>query len=117
MSGFEDRYEITRSGHLWSIRLGRFIKHQFDPLTNRRYISVVISGKRQTRNIWRAVADSWLSPYDRQAILGRVPPEALGQLTLLKTMKAEIASIAREYDIPQQVVFSTLLTNENVGAA
>ncbi len=117
MIGFEDRYEITRSGHVWSLRLGRFIKHQYHPITKRTYISITVNGKHETRGVWRAVVDSWVPAHEHESILARLPRELHGQLALLREKNEEIAAIAGAYDLPTQAVFAIFLSADACGAA
>jgi hypothetical protein len=54
--GFESLYEITRSGHVYSRTLGRFIKHRH---LRGSYIGLEIGGETINLNIEEAVQRSW----------------------------------------------------------
>lgn len=56
LAGFESLYEITRSGHLFSVRAKRFIKraHLEQP-----YLRVRVDGVSHNLNIQESVAASW----------------------------------------------------------
>lgn len=58
IKGWEDFYEVTRDGLVWSVRLGRFIEHALDE-HNRPYIEVQIGGVRYERGIVQAVEEAW----------------------------------------------------------
>ena len=107
--GLGDHYEITRSGHVWSLRLGRFIKHQYDPISNRTYISVTINGVRSTRGIWRSVVDSWLSPDEQAVILRELPVDAHGHDDQLRLHQGKIAALAKDLHMPTDAVFTLFL--------
>ncbi len=70
--GYEDLYEITRRGDVYSKRLGRFIK-QRERLHHKLFIEFQIRKKRHKLFVAQAVADAYLSPADRQQIVAEVP--------------------------------------------
>ncbi len=70
--GYEDYYEITRRGDVYSKRLQRFIK-QRERLHHKLFIEFQIGKKRHKLFVAQAVADAYLSPADRQDILAEVP--------------------------------------------
>jgi hypothetical protein len=56
LAGFEDLYEITRSGHLYSRRAERFIQHAY---YNGTYIRLQVGGEAVALSIPEAVEASW----------------------------------------------------------
>jgi hypothetical protein len=52
-------YEITWSGDIYSVRLGRFIQHTWSPAHKKSFIDVQIRGERRTMSIADAVEDAW----------------------------------------------------------
>jgi hypothetical protein len=116
LTGLEDRYEITRTGHVWSLQLRRFIKHKYDPLSGRTYISVTVAGKRESRSVWRAVADSWLTADERISLLRRLPREIHGNAALLRPRRSEIAAISRALNLPYEAIFFVFLEADSDGS-
>lgn len=70
--GYEDVYEITRRGDVYSKRLGRFIK-QRERLHHKLFIEFQIRKKKHKLFVAQAVADAYLSPADQQQIVAEVP--------------------------------------------
>ena len=70
--GYEDYYEITRRGDVYSKRLGRFIK-QRERLHRTLFVEFQIKKKKHRLFVAEAVADAYLSPADRQEIISAVP--------------------------------------------
>lgn len=58
IKGWEEFYEITRDGQVYSVRAGRFLKYAEDDL-GRKYIEVQIGGIRYERNIAKTVLEAW----------------------------------------------------------
>jgi len=109
LSEFEDHYEITRTGLVWSRRLKRFIKHKYEPMTNHTYIAITVDGVRSTRGVWASVIASWLSAPERQAILGQLPTDVHGKLDKLRTERARIATIAKAVRLPSDAIVALFL--------
>lgn len=110
LAGHEDSYEITRSGQVWSRRLKRFIKHAYNPIDSQGYIRVTAHGKRASVSIWHGVVSSWLTADDQERLRQSIPRDALGNATRLQEHRAAIRSVAREYGLPEQIIFALLLT-------
>jgi hypothetical protein len=109
LAGFEDRYQITRAGHVWSLQLRRFIKHKYDPISGRSYISVTVDGRRESRGVWRAVVDSWLQAHERTSMLCQLPRDVHGNATLLQARRSDIATIAKAFNLPYEAIFLVFL--------
>lgn len=52
--GFEELYEITRSGDVYSKRLGRFVKHKLN-FEQQPYIGFTINGEKHVLSIRKTV--------------------------------------------------------------
>ena len=70
--GYEDYYEITRRGDVYSRRLGKFIK-QRERLHHKLFIEFQIKKRKHRLFVAEAVADAYLTPADRRAIVEAVP--------------------------------------------
>jgi hypothetical protein len=70
--GFEGYYDITRRGDVYSRRLRRFIR-QRERLEHDAAIAFTIRGKRHRLPLAPTVAEAYLSPQDREAILTDFP--------------------------------------------
>jgi hypothetical protein len=60
LAGFENLYEITRDGYVYSLRARRFIEHAF--YDGALYIKLTVGGKSIPLDIQDAVRSSWESP-------------------------------------------------------
>jgi hypothetical protein len=53
--GFEELYEITRKGDVYSKRLGRFVKHKLN-IEQQPYVGFTINGEKHVLSIRKTVA-------------------------------------------------------------
>lgn len=113
LHGLEGAYEITRDGHLWSMRLNRGIQWSYG-LHDSPYISVQYQGVRHAQGIAEAVVHSWLSDAELALLLSSVPETALGDSAALRSHKASIALIARDLGISENIAFGYLLSRTRV---
>jgi hypothetical protein len=111
--GFEQYYEITSTGNVWSKRLERYIKHKFEPFNKSTFILFHINGETHALSVWEAVAKSWLTPEQRAAILAVVPREQRISAAVLKASSNLINLIASEYGVGNRVIFGLLLQGDS----
>jgi hypothetical protein len=105
LAGYEDYYEITRNGEVYSKRHKRFIKHRFASFGDRysAYIEFQLNGRRVRFGIGEAVAKSFLTQSQIQAISKRLP-EGIGKVKDLWGLST-IASLATEYYVISGAIF------------
>ena len=105
--GFEDLYEITRRGDVYSKRLRRFIKQQ-ERLDGRFYIEFQIDNKVHHLPLSETIAQAYLSPDDQQEITSSVPrldqlsPEAI-------TAHPSVRMLSQRYNVAPGAILSVLL--------
>ncbi len=107
--GHEENYEITRIGDVFSKRLGRFIKHKFYDFGDEfsTYIEFTVKGVKTKIGVGRAVADSYLSKTDVQAIVEQIPPEMNSMLLLKKSDLTD--RLSKEYSLTGRAIFTVLV--------
>ncbi len=105
--GFEDLYEITRRGDVYSKRLRRFIKQQ-ERLDGRFFIEFQIDNKVHHLPLSETIAQAYLSPDDQQEITSSVPqldqlsPEAI-------TAHLSVRMLSQRYNVAPGAILSVLL--------
>jgi hypothetical protein len=102
--GYEDYYEITRRGHLFSKRLRRFIKPALSiaySSEGKEIIQFQVNGRTVKQGIHKAVADAWLTPADRRAIY----LEFEETKRLSNDEDAALRAVAEKHDLRWQTVF------------
>ncbi|OPY01548.1 MAG: hypothetical protein A4E61_01603 [Syntrophorhabdus sp. PtaB.Bin184] len=109
--GYENYYEITRRGEVYSKRLHRFIKHKFFSFGDRysTYVEFQLDGRKVRIAIGEAVAKSFLSR-DQIHTISKQLPEGVNTLKDLWGLDI-IPSLAKEYDVITKAVFY-ILSNE-----
>jgi hypothetical protein len=77
LCGYEEDYEITRKGEVYSNRLNRFIKHKYFYYgdTSSTYIEFQFKGQKVKFNIGEAVAKSYLAQNEMEEIASELPRE------------------------------------------
>jgi len=108
LAGHEQEYEITQSGWVWSLRLGRFIKHAHSPHGTGTYIRIVRKRRPVTMSVPVAVVASWLEPSQRAQLREVVPQDALRNVSVLRLHKSSIDEAAQAYGLPKDIVFRFL---------
>ncbi len=107
IQGFEDLYEITRRGDVYSKRLRRFIKQQ-ERLDGRFFIEFQIDNKVHHLPLSETIAKAYLSPDDQQEIISSVPqldqlsPEAI-------TAHLSVRMLSQRYNVAPGAILSVLL--------
>ncbi len=105
--GFEDLYEITRRGDVYSKRLRRFIKQQ-ERLDGRFFIEFQIDNMVHHLPLSETIAQAYLSPDDQQEIIASVPqldqlsPEAI-------TAHFCVRMLSQRYNVAPGAILSVLL--------
>ncbi len=97
-------YEITREGEVYSIRLGRFIKHKFYSIDDKSstYIEFQLEGKKVTFNIGKAVAKSYLTQEQIENISKQLP-EHINNFSELWGLNI-IDSLAKKYAVVSNAI-------------
>ena len=105
--GFEDLYEITRRGDVYSKRLRRFIKQQ-ERLDGRFFIEFQIDKTVHHLPLSETIAEAYLNPDDRQEIISLVPQ--LDQLSSEAiAAHPSVRMLSRQYNVAPGAILSVLL--------
>ena len=107
IQGFEDLYEITRRGDVYSKRLRRFIKQQ-ERLDGRFFIEFQIDNMVHHLPLSETIAQAYLSPDDQQEIISSVPQ--LDQLSPQAiTAHLSVRMLWQRYNVAPGAILSVLL--------
>lgn len=109
LAGYEQLYEVTREGRVWSRRLRRFINNP-ESTSGSVQIGFSTNGRRVRMPVWRGVLQSWLTLADLQRLRAAIPPHALGNLAKLRTHQPAIRAVANQVLLPERFVFGFLLS-------
>lgn len=103
--GYENYYEITRKGEVFSRRLNRFIKHKFNDYYDKysTYIEFQIHGQKMQFGIGKAVAESYLTQEQILSISKQLPEE-IDNLKDLWGLNI-IDLLARKYNVISNAIF------------
>ena len=105
--GFEDLYEITRRGDVYSKRLRRFIKQQ-ERLDGSFFIEFQIDNMVHHLPLSETIAQAYLSPDDQQEIISSVPQ--LDQLSPQAiTAHLSVRMLSQRYNVAPGAILSVLL--------
>lgn len=106
LAGYEEYYEITQNGEIYSKRLKRFIKHKFNPMGNYTYIEFTVHGKKKQLSIGEAIAHSYLSSEQIEKIKNKLPSD-IKTVEDLKGL-ALINELGGEYKVHGNAIFYLL---------
>ncbi len=104
--GFEDFYEVTRRGDVYSRRLRRFIR-QREWTDGCSHIDVQIKKETFRMPVAAAIAEAFLTPEQKHDIIASVPD--LGDLSLDELMGHPVLSaLSDEHNVAPEAVLSVL---------
>jgi len=105
LAGYENFYEITRKGEVYSKRLDRFIKHKFFYFgdNSSTYIEFQLKGEKIKFNVGEAVAKSYLTQEQIEKISKKLP-ESINNFKELWGLDI-IDSLAKKYDVVSNAIF------------
>ncbi len=104
--GFEDFYEVTRRGDVYSRRLRRFIR-QREWTDGCSHIDVQIKKETFRVPVAAAIAEAFLTPEQKHDIIASVPD--LGDLSLDELMGHPVLSaLSDEHNVAPEAVLSVL---------
>jgi hypothetical protein len=104
--GYEEYYEITKNGGIYSKRLKRFIKHKFNPIGSYTYIEFTINKQKINYSIGEAIARSYL----RREQIVEIKNELPKNIKTVEDLKglALINELASKYKIHSSAIFYLL---------
>lgn len=103
LKGYEDRYEITREGDLYSKARKEFIKSRTGQLAKGYAENLVfqVDGQRVELRVDRAIAESWVTDLEAQTIVRCLKPG----LTISEMRRLpDVARLALELNYPRAVI-------------
>lgn len=103
---FDGHYEITRDGDVYSIKLGRYIKHSYNTNTGTTYIGFTLNKTRHIMSIGDAIAYSYLSQLERESIQKKRPSTLGNVKELWKDHLDLLTKLAETYNVNKGAIYS-----------
>lgn len=108
LAGFEQYYEITKSGIVYDKQLGEYLKDTFNPFSGGTYITVHVDGKKHDLSHWQAIYDSFMSEQDKKefdAVVAGLPAYILEDKHNIKYKSPRyLLPYTEKYDLPLYVL-------------